>query len=247
MKNNSQFSGSSNYKYYASDLTAMSFAVNYHKNIIRQFSKYLGDSILEIGAGTGNLADILLENKYEFNSLTLVEPDEEVFKLLKSKYVTNKKVKVIKAFTKDIKDMNNCFSSVIYNNVLEHIEDDISEIANVKKLLKKDGYVCIYSPAGRILYSKYDHQLGHYRRYTLKEKRTLLEKNNLKCIDIKHSDLIGYFLWLVKYKILGFKGSNDFANSVKFFDKHITPINEFIESKIKLPFGKNILVIGKKV
>lgn len=247
MKSNSQFSGSLNYKYYATDLKAMGYAVNYHKNIVQQFSKYLGKDILEVGAGTGNLADILLENNYQFNRLTLVEPDDDLFIFLKNKYLNNNKVKVIKAFTKNLKHLDNSFTSVIYNNVLEHIEDDISEIANVKNLLKKGGFVCIYSPAGSNLYSKYDNQLGHYRRYSYNSKIKLIESNNLKCVEIKYSDLIGYFLWLIKYKILGTKGSKDFVNSVKFFDKYITPINKFIESKIKLPFGKNILVIGKKV
>jgi len=45
------------------DLEAMSSAVRYHRDILRIFAPYLGDRILEVGAGSGNISGLLLERQ----------------------------------------------------------------------------------------------------------------------------------------------------------------------------------------
>ena len=42
--------------YFGRELEAMAFAVNYHKWIIDESRSYLGGSVAEVGAGTGNFS-----------------------------------------------------------------------------------------------------------------------------------------------------------------------------------------------
>lgn len=247
MKKGSQFSGDKNFVYNLSDLDAMSYAVNYHKNIIKSFKPYLGETILEVGAGSGNLAEVLINSNNSIKELVLLEPDLKTFNLLLKKFKDNKKVKVINCFTKDLKGYNNYFDSIIYNNVLEHVENDIDEIQKSKGLLKVNGYVCAYSPAIMFLYSNFDNKLGHYRRYTKKDKLKLFDSTNMKVKLIKYSDVIGFFLWILKFKILKANGEGSFPKQVKFFDKFLLPVNIVVEKLINLPFGKNILVVAQKL
>lgn len=245
--NNLQFSGNKDFIYNLSDLDAMSYAVNYHRNIIKAFKPFLGKRILEVGAGSGNLAEVLINDYDSLLEIVLLEPDLKTFTLLTNKFKSNSKVKVINSFSKDLRNFDGYFDSIIYNNVLEHVEDDIEEIRTSKKFLKNKGYVCAYSPAIMFLYSNFDNKLGHYRRYTKKDKIELFDSNKMNIKVIKYSDLIGFFLWILKFKILKSNGEGNFPKQVRFFDKYLLPINIAVEKIINLPFGKNILVVAQKV
>ena len=55
----------------------------------------------------------------------------------------------------------------MYMNVLEHIEKDEEEINNSLKILNKNGMLIILVPAHQKLFSKFDKEIGHFRRYDL--------------------------------------------------------------------------------
>ena len=59
-------------EYFGKDLEAMSFAVNYHRWILSEFSPYLGESVAEVGAGMGNFSQMILQTGIK--SLAAFEP-----------------------------------------------------------------------------------------------------------------------------------------------------------------------------
>jgi 16S rRNA A1518/A1519 N6-dimethyltransferase RsmA/KsgA/DIM1 with predicted DNA glycosylase/AP lyase activity len=63
-------------QYFGRDLEAMSFAVNYHRWIIREFKPYLGRRAAEVGAGAGNFTALLLEH---LDAVTAFEPSANMF------------------------------------------------------------------------------------------------------------------------------------------------------------------------
>src|SRR5215216_3189787 len=110
----------------------MSFAVNYHQWILTIFKPYLGRRIVEVGAGTGSFSELVLKHKPE--SLSLVEPSEEMYKML------NERVGQLDSPTQ-IETYNTVFAgvaewlratqrfdSIIYLNVLEYILDDDKDL-----------------------------------------------------------------------------------------------------------------------
>jgi len=76
---------------------------------------------------------------------------------------------------------NEQYDVVVALDVLEHIKDDKIAIAEIFRILKKGGYALITVPAGNYLWSQYDEQAMHYRRYT---KNTLLSSMSNKGIEI---------------------------------------------------------------
>ena len=52
-------------------------------------------------------------------------------------------------------------------NVLEHIKNDLKEIKIALSKLNKNGYLIILVPAHDKLYTKFDHEIGHFRRYEI--------------------------------------------------------------------------------
>src|SRR4029453_11388103 len=57
------------------------------------------------------------------------------------------------------------YDTILYIDVLEHIEDDRDELKRAAALLKPNGAVVVLSPAHTRLYPAFDACIGHFRRY----------------------------------------------------------------------------------
>lgn len=65
--------------------------------------------------------------------------------------------------------------TVICLNVLEHIEDDLEALRNIRSLLVDGGRAVILVPCGQSIFNSLDEELGHLRRYSedqLRERMT---------------------------------------------------------------------------
>jgi hypothetical protein len=242
-KSQKQFSNNSEFEYELKDLDAMSVANNYNNWILDKIGKYIGSDTIECGAGSGSFAKSIL-GRYQTN-FTALEPSKNVYGYLEDNLSEFPNTKTLPNFFEEVVDIfSNNVDGVIYNNVLEHIENDQKEIDLVYKTLKKGGHIITFSPAMPILYSNYDNSIGHFRRYTLKEMVTKITKSGFNVVDAYYFDFVGSFLWCLKYKIL--KSSALSSSSLSVYDSFIIPIlRKFEPSKI-LPFGKNIVVVGRK-
>ena len=74
---------------------------------------------------------------------------------------------------------------ILLNDVLEHIEDDLSFLSTVVNHFLRAKTLTFYVtvPAFQYVFSQHDIDLLHYRRYTLKRLGTLAMKNNLEISD----------------------------------------------------------------
>lgn len=86
-------------------------------------------------------------------------------------------------------------------NVFEHIQDDLSALKQVYRILKPGGVAVIEVPSGPDLFDSYDRTLMHYRRYNL---RDLVKMARLTGFQVVKQSHLGVFLypgfWLVKKK-----------------------------------------------
>ena len=158
--------------YIGKDLEAMSFAVNYHRWILEEFRPYFGDHIVEVGAGKGSFSALLLDEKPK--TLTLVEPSEmfEQLEIYVSSVDTDTDVILYNSiFRNAVREIvvRGRPDTIVYINVLEHIEDDLGELGAIYETLAPDGRCLIFVPALRSLYGNFDREVGHLRRYAKKE------------------------------------------------------------------------------
>jgi SAM-dependent methyltransferase len=241
-KNTSQFSNSENFDYGGEDINLLEEADNYFKLILENFDGCVGKNILEVGAGTGNLTK-WLRIMYPDANITALEPSTNMIKSINEKNIPNLNIK--QGFLKDCYlELQDQFDTIIYNNVLEHVEDDQTEINLSYKILKQDGYLLSYNPALQALYDHHDESVGHYRRYQKNDLKTKYQNSGFIVKKAKYHDMLGAFLMFVKYKII--KSTNiEQGSAVLYFDK-VLPIVDKIEKFLPVPFGKNLFVIGKK-
>jgi len=226
-------------EYFGKDLEAMSFAKNYHRWILSHFIPYLGNSAAEVGAGTGNFSKLLLQTN--ISRLVAFEPSENMFSLLKKNLGKDMRAKAINDFF-DKENTDERFDSVIYVNVLEHIEDDKSELLKARELINPNGHILIFVPALPFLYSNFDKQVGHFRRYMRKELAKLIQKSGFSVVKARYFDSIGIIPWYINFVLLKNKINK---SSVSLYDKFVVPIMRIIESTAP-PIGKNVLLIARK-
>lgn len=67
---------------------------------------------------------------------------------------------------------------VVMMDVLEHVEDDVALLTEIKKRCVGINYFFITVPAFQNLWSQHDVYLGHYRRYIIKTLNESLQKAN---------------------------------------------------------------------
>lgn len=231
--------------YVGKDLEAMSFAVNYHKWILEEFRPFLGKNFVEVGAGTGSFSEMLLDEKPE--NLALVEPSE-MFLFLEqniSQIETSVTVNYYNSIFSETADKLNAKpDTIIYVNVLEHIEDDAGELQKVYETLEPGGHCLIFVPAFMSLYGAFDEKVGHFRRYTKNELEEKGKNAGFKVVKSKYFDFVGIFPWYIKYKLL--KSDSLESGAVTAYDKFAVPVTKQFERFLKFPVGKNILTILQK-
>ena len=235
-------------EYIGKDLEAMDFAVNYHRWILDLLKPFLGKYLVEVGAGTGSFSELLLETNPE--TLTLIEPSEMFAGLKDNPKIKNSATEIIlfqNIFTEVADEIKagQPPDTIIYINVLEHIEDDLTELETVRQTLTPGGRVCIFVPALPILYSEFDKNIGHFRRYRKNDLVQKCVKAGFKIILSRNFDFLGILPWLIKYRLL--KSTKMESGAVKLYDDVAVPVIRRLEHFVPPPTGKNLLIVAEKI
>ena len=85
------------------------------------------------------------------------------------------------------------FKAVIMLDVLEHIEDDIASLHEVRRVLSQDGIVVLTVPAHQFLFSSWDKVLGHHRRYSKSLLQLAFRKVGFQPILISYYNILSFF------------------------------------------------------
>src|SRR3954468_18672697 len=232
--------------YPGKDLEAMSFAVKYHRWLLGEFSQFIGKRVVEVGAGTGSFSEMLLE--MDPDSLSLVEPSE-MFEQLEKNVAANGNKTVIDLYNSIFEDVAEKITAskpdtIIYVNVLEHVEDDERELALIHRSLVDGGRCLIFVPAMRSLFSEFDRDIGHFRRYQKRELETKAGNAGFKVIKSQYFDFAGILPWFVKYRLLRSRTMG--GGAVSAYDDLVVPVMSRVESLMKPPIGKNVLMVAEK-
>ncbi len=99
------------------------------------------------------------------------------------------------------------FDLVLMLDVLEHIEDDIAAMAEVRRLLVPGGHVLLTVPALPALWSHHDVINGHYRRYVRTSLRAALAGGGLEVLRMRYCSVWTVGPLLIRR--LAFRGGSD--------------------------------------
>src|SRR4026209_306424 len=102
----------------------------------------------------------LLLNDGSAGQWLMLEPDAQLSSQLKSKIETKAFPVNCRLQTGTIDQLSSSFDTIIYIDVLEHIENDREEMKKAAWLLRDGGHLVILSPAFQFLYSPFDKAIG---------------------------------------------------------------------------------------
>ncbi|HET6277763.1 MAG TPA: class I SAM-dependent methyltransferase, partial [Candidatus Polarisedimenticolia bacterium] len=140
--------------------------MRYNRWMFDRLRRWIGRSVLEIGSGIGNLSVFLVDRE----RLVLTDTREEYLSRLRQRFAGHSNVAVAHLYlpSDDRAVAGQRFDTIICLNVLEHVDDDISALEAMRRLLAPAGRLVLLVPALPAIYGTMDRALGHHRRYTRK-------------------------------------------------------------------------------
>ncbi len=125
---------------------------------------FIGDRVLEIGAGIGNLTSQFIPRDLYLAS----DINPNYLHYLRSYSFGKPYLRIMKidaANPDDFRDLENQFDTVVMLNVLEHLEDEQQALRNLWSTLQPGGKAIVLVPQHPGLYGTLDQALEHKKRY----------------------------------------------------------------------------------
>ena len=190
--------------------------------------------LIDFGAGIGTFSKRLRTAGY---NVTCVEPDP-----LQRRRLEEQGFDTLENIT-GVAD--NSVSFVFSLNVFEHIQDDSVALREIRQKLKPGGTLLIYVPAFACLWTSLDEKLCHYRRYTKKTLRRLVEQEGFVVEDARYADSLGFIATLI-FRLLNKNASALNASSISFYDQWLFAPSRVLDRLFGRWFGKNVYVRCRK-
>src|SRR5580700_10795374 len=139
---------------------------------------YLGDRVLEIGAGIGNMSVHLMPRTIYWATDVNSHYLDHLWRLCPTRPYM--RVAYTDAENPETFPAGQSFDTVVCLNVVEHVQDDAAALRNVWNVLDPGGRAIILVPCGPKLYGTLDEVLGHFRRYTRQQLIEVAERSGFR-------------------------------------------------------------------
>ncbi len=183
-------------------LEALSYAPRFNAWMAETILPYVGESVLEIGAGIGNLTRLLIKRRKRYIASDI---DPHHLARLSARFVHRPNFEArfcdlteAEHFT----DFAEQVDSIVCLNVLEHVSDDATALRNMCDALLPGGRAIILVPQGQELYGSLDTALGHYRRYSIAELRRKMQEAGFEVERILTFNRISRPAWYFTGRVL---------------------------------------------
>ena len=231
------------YQYVGSELTLFAEATRWKQYLRSQMAPYLGADVLEVGAGLGGTTRLLCTGSQR--RWIGLEPDRALAEQLEGAAREGALPACFEAFVGTLDDLaaGAQFDTLLYVDVLEHIEDDRGEMLRAASRLAPGGHVVVLSPAHPWLYSPFDAAIGHYRRYTRKSLSALAPES-LEPVRIAYLDCVGLLASLGNRLLL--RRSMPTREQIAFWDRGMIPISRRLDPLLAYSIGKAVLGVWRR-
>jgi 2-polyprenyl-3-methyl-5-hydroxy-6-metoxy-1,4-benzoquinol methylase len=227
--------------YIGSELMLFQNATTWKKYFESKLKPYIFGNVLEVGAGLGGTTPYLHNDNVD--QWTCLEPDPKLATFIKEKLSTGRLPNNCKVFTGTIDDIRDDFNTILYIDVIEHIENDRKELERAYQKLKYGGYLVILVPAFQIMYSEFDKAIGHYRRYTVNTLKAAVP-NEMHLEKIAYLDSLGLVASIMNKLML--KQTSPSEKQILFWDRVIVPLSKLTDKLFFYQFGKSLIGIWRK-
>jgi glycosyltransferase involved in cell wall biosynthesis len=198
------------------NLTGTPHYLSWLARILRQ---HVGDTVLEVGAGIGNMTGRLMSRRLRY---VAAEKDPLHLHALRNRFLRTPNVVVQRIdpeIPQDLAPFENSFDTVLCLNVIEYLDDSGRVLDSLRATLKPDGVLLVLVPNGPWMFGSIDRRLGHKRRYSAADARALLESHGFDIVELRTFNRAGTPPWWAYGKLFGSRNINKLV--LKIFDKTV--------------------------
>jgi SAM-dependent methyltransferase len=201
--------------------------------------------ILDVGCGTGANLEMLAE----FGAAEGVDVSPEALSFCQARGLENVKLGAAEALPYD----DNSFDLVTGLDVVEHLDDDLAGLKEMRRVLRRDGRSVLFVPAFMFLWGVQDDISNHRRRYTLKELKRVVREAGFEVERATYVN-ISFFTPILLGRLLmratGLRPESEnnitigFLNGVlgKLFAAERGPLGY-----LNFPFGVSIICVARRI
>ena len=223
-------------------LDAFADAPNFNRWMAQSLRPYIGKNVLEVGAGIGNLTRTLVSGRKRYVATDL-NPEHLVRLQTRLHGRPNVEVAVLDAAREEsYAAFRGQMDTVVCLNVLEHIEDDLAALRNIRALLRDGGTAVILVPQGQEIFNSLDEELGHWRRYSDQGLRSRMAEAGFTVETVLPFNRISRPAWWLHGSILKRRTLSSFQ--LRVFDRLVW-LWRRIDTFVPWP-PTSIIAVGRK-
>jgi ubiquinone/menaquinone biosynthesis C-methylase UbiE len=201
--------------------------------------------ILDVGCGTGANLEMLSE----FGAAEGVDVSPEALSFCRERGLENVKLGAAEALPYE----DNSFDLVTGLDVVEHLDDDLAGLKEMRRVLRRDGRAVLFVPAFMFLWGVQDDISHHRRRYALKELKRVVREAGFEVERATYVN-ISFFTPILLGRLLmratGLRPESEnnitigFLNGAlgKLFAAERGPLRYF-----NFPFGVSIICVARRL
>lgn len=199
--------------------------------------------ILDVGCGTG--ANLLMLSEY--GEAEGVDIAEDALAFCRERGLD----KVRLGAGEELPYEDGTFDLVTAFDVVEHMDDDLAGLREMRRVLRPGGRVLLFVPTFMFLWGLQDDVSNHRRRYRLPELRRVLEQADFEIERTTYANITFFFPILVMRQLMRLTGiKTDSENNI-----NVTALNGVLGSVfgaeswflrfMNLPFGVSGLCVAR--
>ena len=229
------------FQYAGKELEAFAHAVNWKAYLRETMAPFITGDVLEVGAGIGATMRALRQGRER--SWTCLEPDPAMADELRRQTSAERRPTAVVTGTLADLTPDAQFDTILYVDVLEHIDDDAGEVRRAAARLRGGGHLLVMSPAHQFLYSPFDAEIGHYRRYNAAGLKAMTPAGT-SLVSLRYLDATGLLLSAANRLLL--RSRMPTLAQVLTWDRRFVPISRRIDPLLGHAVGKSILAMWRR-
>ncbi|MDR3406687.1 MAG: glycosyltransferase [Chthoniobacter sp.] len=223
-------------------LDALEQAPQFNLWMYESVKPWLGERVAELGVGRGNLSKHIRQH----GQVLLTDYRLDYLTELQGKWAAQKNLQIGKLDMTERADYEQLRAfapdSVVFLNVLEHLEDDRAVLRNLFETVPAGCRIVVLVPYNMKLYSEFDKALGHFRRYAKGELEGKMSEAGLQVEKQFFFNKVGVWAWYVANTLGGQKALKPWQLRLYGI---LTPIFKVLD-EILPTSGLSTVVIGRK-
>jgi len=213
----------------------------YNKWVWERVRPFVGQRVLEAGAGNGTMTRFL------YGRELIVATDTETAYVDRLRNAFRRRPGVaVERFDLESDDpqrlAHHRFDTVMAINVLERAADDRKVLRNAHALLESGGRVVVFVPADTSLFGSMDRGIGHQRRYEKNELIARLEESGFEVESIGFQNRAAKLAWRLNAQLFGRRELPSAQSRVFDF---LVPLMRALEGAHPSS-GLSLIAIGRK-